>query len=61
MSTFVAIMVLLFSLFSLTMTAVDYRAAKPKERKKQRAVFIFITFESFLSLLLAALVLIHAC
>ena len=60
MMTFIAIMVFLFSSFSLTMTALDYRNAKPKERKKQKAVFIFIACESALSFLLACLVIVNA-
>lgn len=60
MMTFIAIVVFMFSAFSLTMTGVDYKNATAKERKKQRAVFIFIAFESSMSLLLSIMVIINA-
>ena len=60
MMAFIAVVVFLFSAFSLTMTGIDYKSSTPKERKKNRSVFALIVFQDSASLVLSLMVIVNA-
>ena len=60
MMTFIAIVVFLFSAFSLAMTGIEYKRSTPKERKKNRSAFALVVFQDLMSLLLSLMVIVNA-